>query len=678
MHKVKLKERLSVVEAMDALASLAEITCRSSESLEKSATHSQTWTDCEQITHNEDLLLSVFDSLHHYLEHIHAEDVTQIQSPQIRAGVEAISCILQEAIEKLKRFTSLFKNGLPLECQRLQEYLRSIAASHKLPSINRHHEEVEEVSSEESFKDLEECKEDLQYELFYLKNEDRKPFYTSQCIKRLKMLYDSELLEKSDSALSKASFLLCKDFQKKAIAILVGVHSVAREFYKSASLDRDNSWALALNKSLMALMLASNPEHLMSKENTVKTSSEYFADFKQYLRDAVTSSEYKQARLGKIDGQDKKLLLLTYKLCSCYFLSVSLQKEVTTLLKTMITKNEEKGAVFEEVALEDGALRQALRSSPNGPIKKIVEAFLQGDIERGWDPLMATNGTERVFSLKTEEKEIPVLRMAAPLFQTSIRKAEVVKEFEAWINPCLKDKKTNVLLIDLQDSTSRLEYARAEALKELFEENLDKKLFTLLRLAKKTDFYLQRDLYQEEGDAESFMNLLQMQIQEGELCGFWIPSAYMNQAISIASSLCSMIHEVFFRKKGELSCRQRQDFIEIFYSFFILQFIEWINPDCVIFLSKDGLDTAVSSIASFFFSLKNLLVAEKLSFLDRDFLLWVLYGPTLLIRERALHKQEALRTIHFLESFELGDKKRLLSWYKKVRAKDVKIIDVIT
>lgn len=656
MSRTKVKDRLSVIEAMDILSSLAEI---EGPSEEEKGSHS--WLDLDLVDSNEEMIKEAFDTLHHYLERIHAEDITQLKDLQIRAGVGAIAHMLSEAVKKMQKFTPLFKEGFSKEYETLHKYLEAIPDAHEIVKEEKNSVVVEEGQTQrlESFQDLEDFKEDLHYELFYLKNEARQPFHNSECIKRLKLLYDSEKMGENDQMHSKLTLLESKDFQRKAIAILVGVNSLARDFYRSSLSDSENAWVLSLSKALMALMLSSNPQHLLPGEESSKMASDYFADFKSYLREAVTSKEYRSAVAGKMDAQDRRLALLTYKLCSSYFLSTCLQKEIVNLLRAIAgeASHLESGMVYEDVASEDEALRRALQKSPNGPIKKIIGAFLNGEMEQGWDPLMMKNTPSLVFTLVSETKEIPIMRMAAPVYQSSIRRAEIVKEFEAWINPSLIENRKKILLIDLQDSTSSLEYARTEVLKELWENSADKSALSLVRLAKKTDFYFQKDAYKELEEASVFIQNLEQQLEEGDLCGFWIPPELLGHISGFVKGYGSMIHEVFFDKKEHLSCRQRQDFIEIFYAFFSLKLIEWINPDSVVFISKDGLDTAVSSIAALFFCAKHLMAKQKFSEQDRDFIFWILYGAPLLVRERALHKQEALRCIHFLETFEKGSAK---------------------
>jgi hypothetical protein len=94
-----------------------------------------------------------------------------------------------------------------------------------------------------------------------------------------------------------------------------------------------------------------------------------------------------------------------------------------------------------------------------------VEAFLRGEIGRGWDPLSHKNIPIHIFSIMGQQKEIAFLRMPAPLTQKSVHTAEIALEFEQFLKGCiLGDKHQRFLLVNLQDRTSWEEHARSEAL----------------------------------------------------------------------------------------------------------------------------------------------------------------------------------------------------------------------
>ena len=67
---------------------------------------------------------------------------------------------------------------------------------------------------------------------------------------------------------------------------------------------KEISYVAAINKAVMALMLSANTRNLM--QNTMgKSSVSYFADFHRYLRDGLSSQEYRKFLSQPLDNKEK-------------------------------------------------------------------------------------------------------------------------------------------------------------------------------------------------------------------------------------------------------------------------------------------------------------------------------------------------------------------------------------
>lgn len=679
---LKTKERLSVVEAMDVLSSLSELDAKftfTEGHFDKKDFHPSRWIEEDRIEENEEIVQEAFESIRYYLDQMHKKHLGQFSDPQIQKGIEAILTIVQEAKEKLIQFTGLFSRGITAknlssvkEYKELMDCIESKILPH-LPKKKRLNHEEEELLFEEEEdsllkEELEEIKQDEQYDLFYIRKENGHPFYDQDCLRKLQLLYDFEKMgEGNNHILNDLRILEAKDFQKRAVAILAGVDSLAKEFYKVVQKGKSSVWGAALSKALMSLMLAATPHSIPNHTPISRTSVDYFSDFHGYLREALDSSEYQMCLQGdKILGGEKKLALLTHKLCSFYFLSLSLEKEMSCFLKEIIDYKQMKAPISEILEHEDKALREKLHKTPNGPINKIVGAFLRGDFEDGWDPLAQGYVPTKVFSCKAAKKPIEVLHMAAPVIQRKVQDAKIVKEFYTFIDHCVHVDKKKMLIIDLQDITSFTEHARASALQGMLESKGSS--ISILRLAKQTDFYFQKNEYQDLHKAHDFIQLFTEQLLVGGACGFSFPKSFgQKETIEFIHKGCEFIHEVFFLKRKELSVLERRDFIEIFYALVTLKTIELEHPDYVTFMSKDGLDSAVCFGSEIFFAMKMFFCKHNLEEKDQDFIFWWLYAPVLMLRQRITHKREAERVIHFMHRVEEGMKRLARGWEERFK-----------
>ncbi len=708
MKQLKVKEGMTVLEAVDFLSSLSEIDVTLSPKFlpeeERDTLHPHRWLDQNLISNNESLIINAFNSIHHYLQEMNEKHSEQLKDSHVLKGLHSIVSILDEAVEKIEKFTNLFKESDEFESvmdlgeyRKLQEYLNSFI----LPYFS----EMEEVWAEDlgvreeeligvdkkGLRDLEDIKEDKLYDLFYIKKEDRKPFYDYDMIRRLKLLYDfDQIIEmnEEESSFLRIRQLQDKDFSQKAASILQSAGHLMGSFYKEAMKMKGVPLVASMNKSLMALMLAANSRNwhtgpFLEGGHLFKSSAEYFADFHFYLRESLHSSEYKKMLLGKSDSTPPLYLQcfsLIHKLCAAYFLTVSLQKEMVSFIRRMIHMGskmtkvkepaDEDASLWNELLWEDDSIRQVLQKQPSGPIRRTIESFLRGDIGKGWDPLSHKNIPTHLFSLVGKDREVAFLRMPAPLMQKSIQIAEVPTEFETFLKGCLlDDKHQKFLLVNLQDRTSWEEHSRSEALENFSKKEEMVRVFSLIGLPKKTSFYFQKEDYEQLNEASLFINQLVEQFEGREQCGFYWPDTHVSESNAFAKDSAQMIHSVFFGKNKTLTVSERQNFIEIFYFFLILKAIELYHPDYMALSCKDSIDTGSAASGCFFSCIRMMLSEKPWKEEEKDLLLWILYAPALFFRERAIQKSDLMRLVGALTTFQDGilhHKAEFLKEYKKL------------
>lgn len=688
MKILKVKEKMSILDAVDFLSSLAEIDITLSKKVfsveEENALHPYRWLDNQLTLKNQELIVEIFTTIHHYLKETCEKGPENLKDPHIGKGLHSLVLLLGEAVEKIEKFTELFKETPQLEnLSNLKEYheLQEYITTQVIPNLDSKEENWEEllgIQEEEligiqkkGLRDLEDVKEDKKYDLFYIKKEDKKPFYDYDMIRHLKLLYDFDLVDESQDELdsfSRIRQLQDKDFYQKASTILQNTSYLIGSFYKDSMKVKGNPLVASINKALMALMLTANPRNLQSNQastsenqsieyNRIKSASEYFSDFHFYLREALHSPEYKKISHHK--GEGGSSLSLTYfslihKLCSSYFLAVNLQKEMVSFIHRMIQvgsgmiqlpqTKEMKKTFWKELIWEDESIRSVFRKHPNGPIKRVIEAFLKGDVGHGWDPLAHKNTPSHLFTLLQTRKPITFLRMPAPLKQTVIQRAEIAEEFEDFLKGCsLDNKQEKFLLINLLDSTSWEEHARSEAVEEASQKEEYSRVLSVIGLPKKTDFYFQKESYTLLNESDLFKNQLVEQFQGGKQCGFYWPNFEVEDTNTFVKKVVEMIHSIFFDNNKTLTVFERQDFIEIFYFFLTLKAIDLLSPDYMTFSCKDSVDIGSVAAASFFSCSRMLSSSDPWKDEEKDLVLWMLYAPAFFFRERAVQKADLLR-----------------------------------
>ena len=245
--------------------------------------------------------------------------------------------------------------------------------------------------------------------------------------------------------------------------------------------------------------------------------------------------------------------------------------------------------------------------------------------------------------------------MPAPLMQKTIQTAEVVTEFESFLKGCLLgDKHQKFLLVNLQDRTSWEEHSRSEALESFSNKPDLVRVLSVIGLPKDTDFYLQKDVYEDLNETSLFMDQIVEQFEGKELCGFYWPDDQVEESNNFAKQAIKMIHTIFFAKKMTLTVSERQSFIEIFYFFLTLKAIDLFHPDYMALSCKDGIDTGAAASGYFFSCIRMLISDHPWKEEEKDLLLWILYAPAFFFRERTIQKDEIERVTNSMHCFQEG------------------------
>ena len=123
---------------------------------------------------------------------------------------------------------------------------------------------------------------------------------------------------------------------------------------------------------------------------------------------------------------------------------------------------------------------------------------------------------------------------------------------------------------------------------------------------------------------------------------------------------------MFFEGKKELSLRARLDFIEIAYHFIELKLLELVPSTFTTLTSKDGLDGGGTSICGLMAFLA-IGQGRKWSAEEFEAISRMVFGPTLLHRERVVHK-EFIERLHGMIQL-LEEKKGFLSSFEPLFSK---------
>lgn len=707
MEKGPYQEEITLMEAVDNLSSMAEIDQMSPEEVKEEGIetrHVIKWIKPDKANQSQNDVRQTFRVLHSYLKHLYEEDRSRLRDPETRKGIQAIMVLAGEAAQKVDRFSSLFQTAERKESvteleeyQELQKFYLTKVVKRFQETLAEEEAWQEEWGQEEEkvvfdierrgIKDLETVRKDHEYELFYLKKEDGRPFFNKNLIRHIRLVGDFDEavseVEEGDPII-KIKGVLEKDCLTSAQEILRQAQPHIATFYKEAFKYKERPLVAILNKAMMALMLAANPKNSMD-EGALKTIVSYYTDFHQFLRQVLSLEDY-QHFLANPPSHEGPLLHglinLSHALCCSFFLRQGSRSECIELIHKLVRSQsvqETQHTSFWNTLLDqDEHMRYLLKKYPNGPVLKTLDVLHDKQQETGFDPIAQENYPRSLYSFMKEDKHITCLHLPCPIHQESIVKADIVNEFKGFLRFLHKGAENQrLLIINLQDRTSWQDHARCTAIESFQKEGEFAHNLFVVTLPKNTEFYLQSGSYLKSDDAEEFIKQFSLQIESGEECGFYFCHGIPKQEIKdfVATTL-EKIHTHFFDKKPLLTRKNRLDFIEIFYQLFILRLLEWLKPDSISFSCKDALDTGAAAATGFYLFLREIAFETQWTQEEKDYVLWLLYAPALLVRERAIDPSRLHRIISALSLIEAElqvNKKEILSSFNHI-VNEVKII----
>lgn len=624
----------------------------------------------------EAVIKETFRVVHKYLQSFYQRMQTTADKERLVEGVGTIMVLVGEAAKKLERYSSLFKEKVTdlTEYQDLQAFYQDKIikdfykefATRALPKKEGWEEEiaaflqgeeVEEVAGTHILDDIEVVKKDHLYELFYMKNEAGHPFYTSALARMIKLSCDFGQYAKE--YFGDDPLLQIKNWEDRSLHLLakeILAHSKRKidQFYKEALKYREMDLVMNVHKALMALMLAANSRNLI-RQFSLKGCHRYFADFQAFLRQALHNREFQKFLLYPPPTTMPffhDLIALVESLTYDLFTMGPDLSEMHNHIEQIIARIEPRQGrtLVEAVSFAKHALTETLQKHPSGPLFHALDLVRESDTQHHFDPLALGNIPAPLGTLHVDGHEIRLQRMPSPTVQEYVQQAFVIEEFTTYLRSLQqKSAREMHLIINLQDRTSWKEHARSHALEELSRQAEFADVLTVVTIAKDTDFYNQTGIYQELNDAKEFLSQWEEHIGE-EASGYYFPPQLAGKLFpTFVKKLLSEIHETFFANKKELVLIERLNFIELTYLFLSVKMIELIQPTRLTFLSKDGLDTtgttAVGLIA--LASLSKKWTKEELHSVQS-----LLFGPTLLYRERSVHPERIDRLIALLHRLE--------------------------
>lgn len=168
----------------------------------------------------------------------------------------------------------------------------------------------------------------------------------------------------------------------------------------------------------------------------------------------------------------------------------------------------------------------------------------------------------------------------------------IVDEFRGFMDSYMKQGKKHLYINLMQRNGS--EGIRSSAIEHL--ESHYPNTLNVVTLTKDFDFYWQNDKYKAISDASVFKKLFIETLFKKNDHFHWSPALPSNWALK-CEAILDVIHKNLFQNKAQLAKKERQDFIEITYTFIVDALIEQLKPDSCNISCKSCIDRGAAFLA---------------------------------------------------------------------------------
>ncbi len=639
---MKVTSQLTFDEAIENLAVIASLDPESYEPISilfgrklvvEKIGSSVEWLSAE----GEAPLLEVLDvtyrSIYQHIEMLFEQGIAS------EAELSSLMALVAESAEKMEQYLAIHL-GRPMHGVVSNRKELQVLKKFYLTWVSEHAGDNSELDA---------VRRDRDYEFFFVRKPDGTPYFALDLIRNVKLVYGFEGGDLEEDPLLRVRAILDRDLQASAFQILEESRRWIISYYKLSVESRQNPFAAAIGKALLALFLASNPRNLI-QNTSGKSSIQYFDDFQLFLRDGLQTVDYREQMASEPEEGDPAFICvhLIHALCAGFFhRRGGVKQEAIGLVHRMIHHGEktyQQGtSLWNQLLLEDQNFRTLISHFPNGPIFKTIDLVRAGCDQ--FDPLSQDNRPMCVYRVKRKGAHIDVVRMPSPTRQATLEYAEIDEEFLGF----LRSLDGIHLYINLQDPNSLKEEARCHAIHALQKNVEYSRSLLLIDMPKYGEFYSQSGLYLKMDKVNDFLDAFEEQINTvwhfPIMCQKW-------KLLPIAKKILTTIHRCFFHGAHNLPRREREDFVEIFNQFFLLYLMDQAEPTSISFTCKDGVDAGSVQNGLFYLFIKMVSGSGIEQAEELDLLRFLLYTPALLIRERAVDTETFYRALSAMERID--------------------------
>ncbi|WP_213318149.1 calcium-binding protein [Chlamydiifrater volucris] len=442
---------------------------------------------------------------------------------------------------------------------------------------------------------LVEVKRDRYYELFFIRNEDNKRFYTeslAQIIAKHGKLHEAS---STVDPLTKTFLWQGNEKERQSNYIFSASEPFIRDFYKLGALkNKTIPEVSAVHNAILALMLSKTSKTKISSK-PIKSNLAYFNDFLGFLREATLLLEE-----GSFNTSEKTDLRITSGrivdkwILSLFFYRPDNSEALRYLFSQMNSSMEgKKMSASKYVSDLYDEQHRIFSKFPNGPLLKSLDYLSDKHSCQQFDPFKMgmTPSFEGNLVCSNGKAFMKVFSSANPITQESVLYASLNQEFLSLLK-ILKREGSSVFVVNFQNRQSKKDKARTRLLEECADNSDFSGNIKVFSCPEPEDLLLNIEGKEEIKDFNEFVQAVLEELTKNEVSSSYRMDSLIKNRLEkeFLPKCLNSLKDVFFSKKKILFRNDKLLLLHLVSYLLVFKQLEIILPNYFWIMSKDGLD----------------------------------------------------------------------------------------
>lgn len=469
---------------------------------------------------------------------------------------------------------------------------------------------VDKGIKHDRLKDIESVKEDRDYELFFIRDEEDKPYFQATLLKHIHLLGNADYLlshVSDNDPIQSINQLQDQMLHNQAKKIKEKLKPLIDQFYQKKLGFQAKEIYKKTQAALIALSMSANEKNLLSS-GASKSCYSFFTDFHKNLRVCLEEKSFFDELVDTEEASLTYKLLL--QLVYLFFVTEINWTPFVEFFGEIITKNkavdssipkgqsDQKNSLHQELLDNYKTVGGVLSRFPYGPVLKALDAICEKN--SGFDPIKQENFPCGLYSFGYKGYVCQVIHTPMPIQQKNINHCSIVPDFWGLIS-LLSEGKDRYLYVNLLDRFSSKQSFPSKKIEQfsMKAENIDS--LKVVTLSVTGSFYWQEEEYTKSVNSEIFLKNFKNEVFPQKIKSlYYFSDLFGEKNEKSFDDVVHAVHKEIFDSQDSLNYEERCIFIDFTHVLLVIKIMDMWEINLLSFSCKDGVDEGALMNSIFF------------------------------------------------------------------------------